>query len=186
MKKVMVLTLSFLLIFSMLAVFPAMAKKGDVEFKANGKLTHRSIDLEPDPSSELLRGVWEVKIKDGKVDFKYWYHELNKDESSEYSPEGTIDHFRGYLEDGTFVAGEGYYEIYGTRHVDKKMWLLEDYPEEPPDWYPGPDHARICWIKDFFVTTVRIRITPNEALIDNWNDGSIDIYGVILNYHSRS
>ena len=50
----------------MLTVMPVMAKKGGVTFKANGKLTHYA-DVDEDPGSVIVKGQWDLKIKDGVV-----------------------------------------------------------------------------------------------------------------------
>ena len=56
-----------LLILSMLAVPPIYAKKGGVEYKANGKLVTYGEGMSE--TSEVVNGRWSVKVKDGMVDF---------------------------------------------------------------------------------------------------------------------
>lgn len=183
MRKTKLLTLLFITA-CMLSVVPVMAKKGGVSVKANGKLTHYA-DVNEDPGSVIVKGQWNLKIKDGDVDFGYYYLELNIYEDVEYSPEGTIDHFRGNLEVSEYIIHDDYIEIWGINHVDKKMWFLDEYPDPVPPWYPEDrnENAPVDWIENFIEQPSHIYVYPDRIEIDNWNDGSINIYGTTTTYH---
>lgn len=182
MRKTKLLTLLFIAA-CMLAVVPVMAKKGGVSVKANGKLTHYA-DVNEDPGSVILKGQWDLKIKDGIVEFGYYYLELNIYEDVEYSPEGSIDHFRGNLEVEGYAIYEDHVEIWGTNHVDKKMWFLDEDPDPPPGWYPDHnENAPVDWIEDFIVQPSHVYIYHDVIEIDNWMDGTINIYGTTTTYH---
>ena len=183
MRKTKLLTLLFITA-CMLSVVPVMAKKGGVSVKANGKLTHYG-DVWGDPGSVIVKGQWNLKIKDGVVDFGYYYLELNIYEDVEYSPEGTIDHFRGNLDVEGYAIYEDHVEIWGTNYVDKKMWFLDEYPDPLPDWFPEDrnENAPVDWIEDFIVQPSHIYVYPDGIYIDNWRDGIINIYGTTTTYH---
>ena len=79
-----ILTLTFV------AVFTATAKyKTDVEGYACGTLTQYNDD--PYLPAELLDGVWNLKIADGKVWFYACITEMNHDSMVENAPENSID-----------------------------------------------------------------------------------------------
>ena len=185
MKHKSVLILSVLLT-SMLLVVSASAENGYEEFMANGKMIHYSNHDSPDRGSEIEGGTWNVVIVDGVVDFNYFYRELNLREEVEYSPEGTVDLFKGYLTSEDFGVGEGYVEIWGLLHVDKKMWFLDDYSSiEVPPWLEEliPENEPVAWITDFAVQQAHITITPSDIIIEN---GDLDKIGITLSYHPRS
>lgn len=185
MKSKTVLALSSLLIASMLLVVPVSAGKDSLEFRAIGKITEYDYHITPE-SSQIREGTWRVVIKDGVVDFEYNYKELNIIEAIELSPAGSIDHFKAYLdESATYDIHEDYVEIWGELHVDKMMWFLDDYtPYEPlPDWFDpawaeGPP---VAWIRDFSVTSVYIKITPDDFIRPG---GNLDIVGTTLSYQN--
>jgi hypothetical protein len=182
MKHKSVLILS-VLITSMLIVVSVSAENGYEEFTANGKMTHYSNYESPERGSEIVGGTWNVEIVDGVVDFNYFYRELNLREEVEYSPEGTVDLFKGYLTSEDFLIGEGYVEIWGLLHVDKKMWFLDDYSSiEVPPWLEEliPEHAHVAWITDFWAQQSHITITPSDIIIEN---GDLDKLGITLSYH---
>jgi hypothetical protein len=163
---------------SLLAMAPVSAKKSALEFKANGKLTN--YPEEPDPASVVVGGRWDVKIMDGAVEFKFYYRELNLDPEVELSPEGSVDHFRGYVTElYGYYMGEGIVEIWCKLTVDKKMWFLDEY-EDPPPWLP--EHAPVDWIPGFMVRNTKITITPDGIEIDYEDDGT-NLYGSTLSYH---
>ena len=151
MKYKSVYAITFLIASTLLFV-QVSAEPGDNEFVANGEMTHYSNYEDPNRGSEIVGGTWHVKIGDGVVDFNYFYEELNLREEVEYSPEGSIDLFKGQLTSEDYFIGEGFVEIWGTIHVDKMMWFLDDYSVPPwfdPDWVP--EHAPVAWITDFMV-----------------------------------
>jgi hypothetical protein len=168
----------------MLTVVPVMAKKGGVTLKANGKLTHYP-NVNEDPASIILKGSWDLKIKDDVAEFGYYYQELNIYEEYEYSPAGTIDHFRGTLEVEGYQIYEDHVEVWGQIHVDKKMWFLDDYPDPLPWWYPEDrnENAPVDWIRPFIVQDCYIYVYPDEIFLDNGVFGDINIYGTTTTYH---
>ncbi|NIN68332.1 MAG: hypothetical protein GTO63_27220 [Anaerolineae bacterium] len=181
MKKILSTTASILMLASFLAISPISAK-GNLMFKANGKIDHYA-DWLDDPSSVIVGGSWNVKVKDGVACFSGYYRELNLDPEVEHSPEGTVDHFRlsmvtdeYWLEDDTLV-------MMGEMHVDKKMWIIED---DPDPWVVPPGKAPQDWIEDFIVVypTV-VRVDPSEMTYDFWDDG-VNTYGTTLTYHNYS
>lgn len=181
MKKKSIYTLT-VLIASMFLTVQVMAADGGIQFKANGQLTAYSNYDDPERGSEIVGGTWNVVIKDGVVNFKYLYNELNIREELEYSPEGSVDQFIGELAEGaTYAMKIDHVQIWGEIHIDKKMWFLDDYSSNPlppwfdPDWVP--ENAPVAWIEDFIVRDVHIVITPYYIRIEN---GNLDKLGTTL------
>lgn len=173
-----------ILTISMLSVSPAFTKKGKTVFSANGKITDYAPGISP--GSEIVDGQWNLKIVEygyatdgGVAYFQAYYKELNLDEGLEQSPEGTIDHFKiSYTDHYDAVIDGNVVRIRGTRHCDKKMWLLDD------------TGAPIEWIEDFIVSWVMIEVDleTGEFRMDNypigsWPSDGWDIYGTVLSAH---
>jgi hypothetical protein len=79
-----------ILVFVFVAVITATANyKTDIEGYACGTLTQYNDD--PDLPAELLDGVWNLKIADGKVWFYACITEMNHDPEVEDAPENSID-----------------------------------------------------------------------------------------------
>lgn len=154
MKKKSILILSTLLIASILAIIPTSAK---VEFKANGKITHYLPEV---TSSAVVHGRWDVKIKDGEVEFKGYYTELNIEEEVEQSPPGTVDHFRlRFTDQYMYSIDDGVVTIWGTIHYDKKYWAVEGNTWD----IDPPGKAPVDWVEDFIVAWVKIEINSNAG-----------------------
>lgn len=153
MKKKSILILGTLLIASILAIGPTLAT---LEFNANGKITHYLPEV---TSSEVVHGRWDVKIKDGEVEFKGYYTELNIEEV-EQSPPGTVDHFRLRFTDQYMYAIEpDLVTIWGTIHYDKKYWVVEGNT-----WgIDPPGNAPVDWVEDFIVAWVKIEIDTDSG-----------------------
>jgi len=187
MRRKTILVLSCLLIASILPVM-TVSGKGNLEFKANGKIDHYP-NSQDDPASVIVGGRWDMKVQDGKACFKGYYRELNIDEDVELSPEGSIDHFKLWLmSDDYWFEGDDLV-IHGVMYVDKKMWFLDEYePGDLPDWFDPdwiPDHAPVNWIPDFMVRNAEIRISPDVMTYDYELDG-VNAYGTTLTYHNYS
>ncbi len=130
-----------LLLLSVLGVRPALAKN-NVIYRANGKLEEYSPGS---PAAEVVDGRWSVKVKEGVVDFKAFYREMNLDPDVEQSPEGTIDHFWIYLvEADTVEIADDTCTITGDFKVIKKWWILPEHEDYPPPvkWIRGEEAWR--------------------------------------------
>jgi hypothetical protein len=181
MKKLLLLAICTMLFTSAYAVLPVSAK-GGLEFKANGKITHYAEGI---TSSEVLGGRWDLKIIDGVAEFKGYYRELNK-EAPEYSPEGTVDHFKlSYSDHYTHLIEGDVVTVWGTIHYDKKYWVVEDNP-----WgVDPPGNAPVDWIEDFIVRWVKIEINTatGEFRMDTYPMGNPpdgwNLFGTVLTSH---
>ena len=92
MRRKSVLIMTCVLIASFLTVLAVTAKHdADWEYYAYGTL--ESYRGEPGVSAEILDGIWNLKVKDGKVWFYAYYTELNIDSEAEMGPEGSVDLF---------------------------------------------------------------------------------------------
>ena len=134
MKKKTTLFMICILMVTMLGVLPVYAKKGGVDYKANGKLVTYEYVLPPPHSSEVVNGRWSVKVKDGEVEFKAFYRERNLIAEVEESPVGSIDHFWIHLVEGIATINDetGECTIEGTFYVKKLKRLLPEDPANPP------------------------------------------------------
>ncbi len=82
--------MSTVLALTLLAVYTATARyKTDIDGYACGTLTQYKDD--PNLPAELLDGVWNLKIADGKVWFYACITEMNHDPEVEDAPENSID-----------------------------------------------------------------------------------------------
>jgi hypothetical protein len=166
--KALTVVLVTLTIFSGVAFVGAKpAKTGDY-YKANGKI-ESYVDV---VASEIVNGNWWVTVDGDDVDFSYYYHELNIDESVENSPEGTVDHFKItltdlYWYDIDYDTGE--LVVVGHLTWEKKWWNLDTGKPE--------------WLKPFIFMDVRIMISHEGIEIDSWNDDSVNVVGSTLNVH---
>ena len=131
-----IITLSVIVLA--LLVQPVSAK--GIEYKANGKVTsYMNYDPENPGSSMVIGGNWNLKIKDGKVDFTLFYREMNLiSEEEGGAPVGSVDHFTITLTDQETVMYEPgkYCYISGWFNVDKLAWLPEG-STPPLDHIPG-------------------------------------------------
>lgn len=157
MRKTKSILFVVIIIASLFTVVP-VAAKGKLEYKANGKITHYLPEV---TSSMVLRGRWDLKIMNGVVDFKGYYHELNVEEDIEQSPAGTVDHFKLSFTDlyRYMIYDDGSVEVWGTIHYDKKYWYIEGntWGVDPPGNAPQD-----C-VEDFIVAWVKIRVDPNTG-----------------------
>ena len=82
--------MSTVLVVTLFAVYTATARyKTDVEGYACGTLSQYKDD--PTLPAELLDGIWNLKIVDGKVWFYACITEMNHDPEVEGAPENSID-----------------------------------------------------------------------------------------------
>jgi len=89
-RRYVALLITSTLCLAFAAAFTATARyKTDVEGYACGTLTQYNDD--PNLPAELLDGVWNLKIADGKVWFYACITELNHDPEVEDAPENSID-----------------------------------------------------------------------------------------------
>jgi len=89
-RKYATLLMLTILTFTFVAVFTVTAKyKTDTEGYACGTLSQYNGD--PGLPAELLEGVWNLKIADGKVWFYACITEMNHDPEVEDAPENSID-----------------------------------------------------------------------------------------------
>ena len=89
-RKYGTLLMISILTFTFVAVFTVTAKyKTDIEGYACGTLYKYNDD--PELPAELLDGVWNIKIADGKVWFYACITEMNHDPMVEDAPENSID-----------------------------------------------------------------------------------------------
>lgn len=147
-----------ILLISTIAFLPVYAKKGGLEYRANGKLV---IYTDSGPGAEVVNGRWSIKVKDGEVDFKAFYRERNLDPDIEESPAGTIDEFWIYLDNLIdYEITDDTCVLRGDFHVDKKKWILPENPEYPP---------RVEWLRPqatFY--DVEITIDKDDIVIPFW------------------
>lgn len=164
MKKKTVLILSCLVAISMLAALPVYAKKGGVEYRANGKLD--TYEYDPWASAEVVNGRWSVKVKDGEVDFKAFYRERNLIAEEEQSPVGTIDEFwitLVELESVEINYETGECTITGDFYVKKKWWILPDDPDHPY-------HPPVVWLDPQWTGYGTVTIDPTQCVIWFWGN----------------
>lgn len=133
-------------------ILPVYAAKPTWEYKANGKLTNYPATT---TSSVVVHGRWDIEVKDGEVDFKGYYTELNVEEGVEQSPAGTVDHFKLRMTDlYMYIIDDGVLTVWATIHYDKKYWYVEGntWGVDPPG------NAPVDWVEDFIDVWVKIEI----------------------------
>jgi len=115
-----------LVILLILVTIPMSSAKG-VEYRANGKdLSYPNPD--PNPSSVVVGGNWNIKVKDGKVDFNLFYKELNLiPELEGGAPAGSVDHFYMSLIEAwdIEIQPHGICFVHGLFNIDKLAWMPE-------------------------------------------------------------
>jgi len=122
------MALSLVVALALMAQSVSGAKS--VGFRANGKvLWYGGIEPPSEPgSSVVVGGNWNIRAKDGDVDFELFYREENLiPEEEGGAPAGSVDHFTVTLvtlEYLDYVPGE-YCIIMGYFNVDKLAWLPE-------------------------------------------------------------
>jgi hypothetical protein len=90
MRRKPVLIMTCVLIASFLTVL-AVTAKHDADWENYAYGTLEQYRGEPGLSAEIVDGIWNLKVKDGKVWFYACYQELNLDSEAEGGPEGSVD-----------------------------------------------------------------------------------------------
>lgn len=157
MRKNSVIALSVLTIMMAMLVLPVSAAK-KMEHKANGKVTEYA-SYPPGPhSSEVVGGNWNLRVKDGKVDFRLFYKEMNLIPDEEGgAPVGSVDLFKITFKPAEIIGTppfeideDGTWVITGDFNIDKLA--------------VQPDGSKV-WIYGFFGTQGgAVHIYPDGGL----------------------
>jgi hypothetical protein len=127
MRKKSILIIASVLVFSFLAASVVIAKQDtDWDMYACGTITNYR--YEPNLSAEILDGIWNLKVKDGKVWFYICNQEKNIDEAVEGGPAGSVDILEysligtpmamGYVDEDDDEVDD-YFFVFGKMQVKK-------------------------------------------------------------------
>ena len=171
MKRKPILVLTCIITAILLVSTTVMAKyKTDLEGTAYGTFDYYK--GEPALSAEVVTGVWNLKITDGKILYYACVLEKNLDES-EGSPVGSVDVLEYTIAGKPFEVAKGYDDMFESEVVKvfaniqvKKQWALFDGTYTTRTW----------------TTWAQLTILPDDVVISVGNpyDDSWWRYGTVI------